>query len=131
MMIVLVLQNVAGAFRGGVQRMPARAAEVVGDFVRSDGEKIGLQLAGLVEIRQTVEKSNKSFLDDVLAGRPIVQPSIDKRQEPAFITSNQSVPGTPIALADLLNQQAVAFGGHDTSLVADSNINENNAYIEF
>src|SRR5260370_42385687 len=107
MVIVLALQNVAGAFGGGVQRMPARAAEVVGDFVRSDGEKIGLQLAGLVEVRQAVEKPDEGFLNDILAGRPIVQPPIDESQQPALIASNQSVPSPSIALADLLHEQAV------------------------
>jgi hypothetical protein len=130
-MIVLVLQHVAGAFRGGMKRMPAGTAEMIGDFVRCDGEKIGLQLAGLVEVRQAVEKSDKSLLDNILACRPIVQPAIDKRQEPAFITSYQTVPGASIALADLLDQQSIAFIRHDPSLITDLRSAENNARMEF
>jgi len=61
MLIVLVMQNVAGPFRRRMQRMPARTAKVIGDLVTRDGEEISLKLAGVVKIRQAVEKADESF----------------------------------------------------------------------
>ena len=92
--------------------MPAQSPQLVGQLVRSDGEEKGLQLALVIKVGHTVEKADEGFLHNVLAGGVIVQSPIDERQQSAFIACDQVFPGVGIALADLLNQETVAFGRH-------------------
>jgi len=90
----------------------AGAPQVVGQLVAGDGEEIGLELPAVVEIGQAVEKTDKRFLHHVLAGRAITDAALDKRQQPAFVTSDQPLPGARVALANLLHKQTVAVGRH-------------------
>ena len=92
--------------------MPARATQVVGDLVRGDGKQVGLQLALLVEVRQTVEETDETFLHYVLTGRSVAQTPLHKRQKAALVARDQVLPGALVALTDLLNEQAIAFGCH-------------------
>ena len=91
MVIELVLQDIAGAFGSGVHGMTAQAAQVIGQLVRGDGEQISLKLAALVVVGQAVEEADKSFLDHVFAGGPVVEPAFDESQQPAVVA--------PISLA--------------------------------
>src|SRR5690349_18951972 len=92
--------------------MSAVAAEVIGQFVGGDGEKIGLQLAAVVEVGQAVEEADERFLHHIFTGVAVTDAALDESQQPALIARDQRLPGAGIAGADLLNQQTVAFGGH-------------------
>src|SRR5437764_898933 len=52
------------------------------------------------------------LLADVEEGRRVAEPALDERQQPALVAGNEVLPRARIALADLLHQQAVAFGRH-------------------
>ena len=92
--------------------MPAAAAQLVGQLVGGDGEQVGLQLAAVVEVGQAVEEADEGFLHHVLAGPAVAQAALDEGQQPPFVTGDERLPGAGIALADLLDQQAVAVRGH-------------------
>src|SRR5579884_2209156 len=92
--------------------MPAVAAEVIGQLVRGDGEKIGLQFAAVVEVGQAVEEADEGFLHHVFTGVAVTDAALDESQQPALVARDQRLPGAGIAAADLLNQQTVALGGH-------------------
>src|SRR5207253_8995361 len=87
-------------------------ARLVGVIVSGAREAIGLQCALVVEIRQAVEEADKRFLYHVFAGGPIAQPALGKGQEPPFIAGDQLVPSSAVALANLLDEQAIAVGSH-------------------
>ena len=67
----------AASQSGQMRWMSSGSAELVGQLVRGDAEKVGLQLAAVVEVRQTVEKADECFLNDIFTGRAIVQPAVD------------------------------------------------------
>src|SRR5439155_4165242 len=113
-MVKLLLQDIARAVGRRVQWMAARAPQMIRYLVRSNGEKISLKLTAVVEMGQAVEKADERLLDDVLARGAVAQPPLDKGEQPAFITGNERLPGTRIAQADLLDEQAVSFGRHRT-----------------
>src|SRR5262245_31066192 len=95
--------------------MAARTAEMIGQLVRSDGKKIGLQLALFVVVGQAIEKADKGLLDNVFAGRAIAEAALDESQETAFVACDERVPGAGIALADLPNEQSIRFRCHAKS----------------
>src|SRR5579875_302914 len=92
--------------------MPAVTAEMIGQFVRGDGEEIGLQLAAIVEVRQAVEEADEGFLHHVFTGIAVADTALHKSQQPTLVARNQRLPGARIAVPDLLDQQTIAFGGH-------------------
>src|SRR5205085_985136 len=110
--VELLMQQVAGALGHRLERMPAGAAEVIGELVRGDREKIGLQLTAVVEVGQAVEEADERLLHDVLARGTVTDAALDKGQQPPLVTSDQPLPGARVALADLLHKQTVAVGRH-------------------
>jgi ABC-type transport system involved in multi-copper enzyme maturation permease subunit/uncharacterized membrane protein YqaE (UPF0057 family) len=111
-MVQLLRQRVA-AVRGGLQRVPPLAPQVVGQLVRGDGEQIRLQLAFVVEVGQAVEEADEGFLHHVLAGGAVAQPAVHEGQKPALVAADKRFPGARVALADFLDQQPVVVGRHD------------------
>src|SRR5262249_13318362 len=115
--VELLVEQVGAALRQGPQRVPAAAAQVVGQLVGGDGEQVRLQLAAVVEVGQAVEGADERLLDHVLAGGAVAQPPLHEGQQPALVARDQGVPGAGVSLTDLLDQQAVAVGGHAGSRV--------------
>jgi hypothetical protein len=107
--IELLMQDIVAAIGDVLRRMSAHFAQLIGQFVGSDGEKIGLQLARFVIVRQARQETDKRLLYDVLAGRAIAQSAIDEREQSAFVSRDEVLPGARVALANLLDQNAIAF----------------------
>ena len=84
--------------------------------MRGDREEISLSSRLLVEVRQAVQEADERFLDHVLASGPVAQSAVGKRQQPAFVAGDELLPRLRVAGADLLDQQAVAVGGHHVRL---------------
>src|SRR5262245_39045849 len=116
MVVKLLVEDVARTVGHRLERMPAGAAQMVGELVRSDGEEIRLQLAAVVEVWQTIEEVDEGFLHHVLAAGPVVDAAFNEGEQPTFIAGNERFPGAGVALADLLDQQAIAVGGHRWAL---------------
>src|SRR5437879_5451420 len=70
----------------------------------------------LVVVGQTVEKADERLLHHVLAGGPVTQAPLHKGEQPALVAGNQGLPGAGIALADLLDEQAVTVRRHRVCL---------------
>ncbi len=85
---------------------------MIGKLVGGNREEIGLQLAAIVEMRQTVKKTYEGFLHDVFAGRTVVDPALHEGEQPAFIALDEVFPGAWVALPNLPNEQPIAFGRH-------------------
>src|SRR5260221_3455961 len=101
--------------------MPAGLAQVIGEFVRGDGEQVRLQLAAFVEVRQAVEEADERLLHDVFAGAAVAETPLNIGEQAAFVAGDERLPGARVALADLLDEQAVAFRCHaDPSRVTGS-----------
>src|SRR5262245_53196234 len=116
LVVQLDVQWIVGTFRRLLQRMPARAPQIVGDLVRGDREQVRLQLAAIVVVGQAREKTDEAFLNDVLAGGQVFDAAMDEREQPTFIAGDEMLPGARVALADLLHEQTVAVGGHAPSV---------------
>src|SRR5258708_5662873 len=89
---------------------------MVGELVRSDCEEVGLKFAFVVVMWQAAEKADKRLLDEVVAGVRVFDASVQKGAQPAFIATDELPPGIGIALADRLDQKAVTFIPHETSV---------------
>ena len=72
--------------------MAARAAEMIGQLVRRDGEEIGLQFAAVIEIGKTVEEADEGLLHDVFAGGAVADASLNESEQPAFIPRDERFP---------------------------------------
>ncbi len=71
-----------------------------------------MQFAAIVEVGQAGQEADEGFLYHVFAERVIVEPLAGEGEQPTFIAGNELFPRLGLAIADALNQQAVAFGGH-------------------
>src|SRR5271157_5191444 len=92
---------------------PALLAQVIGQLVSSDREEIGLHVSLLVVVGQAGQEPDERFLDHVLAGRSIAEPTIDKRQQPPLEPLDELPPGLGIADTHLPDQKSVGVGrGH-------------------
>jgi hypothetical protein len=53
---------------------------------------------------------------DVFTGGPIPEPALHVRMEPALVAADEMLPGTSIALPNLLHQKPIAVGRHTLSV---------------
>ncbi len=101
-----------GVFGGLLHGVPAELAQMVGQLVRRDGEEVGLQFAFVVVVRQTIQKADEGFLDEVVAGIGIFDATVEEGAEAAFEAGDELPPGVGVSLADRLDQKTVAFISH-------------------
>ena len=73
--------------------MPAAAAQVIGQLVRSNGEEVRLKLPAVVEVGQAVEEADEGFLHHVFGGRAVADAALDESQKAAFVAGDEGVPG--------------------------------------
>src|SRR5205823_6058959 len=66
--------------------------------------------------RQAVEEADERILDEVVAGIGIFDASVKEGAQPAFVACDELPPGVGIALADRLDQEAIAFVSHEDSV---------------
>src|SRR5205085_4830606 len=64
------------------------------------------------EVGQAVEEADERLLHHVLAGAAVAQAALDEGQQAPLVARDQRLPGARVALSNLLDQQAVAVGGH-------------------
>src|SRR5262249_100371 len=112
LVVELLIQQISGAIGGSMQRVAPGATEMVGQFVGGDGKKVSLKFTAIIEMGEAIEEADEGFLNDVFARGPIVEAPFDEGQKPSLITRDEVFPSSRVSLADLLDEQPVAFGCH-------------------
>src|SRR5207237_486050 len=98
----LPIAGCIGCARKRHGRPPTFAAQMVGQLVGADRKQIAFQRPTTVVVRQTVEKAEERFLDDVFAGAAAAEAAFDEGEQPAFVALDQIVPSVAFTAADAL-----------------------------
>ena len=83
-----------------------------------------MQFAFVVVVRQTVEETDEGLLHEIVAGIGILDAAMEEGAEPPFIAIDELPPRVGVALADRLDQEAVAFVGHAHSVRKNASVAE-------